>query len=202
MAPFIVIEGLDGAGTTTQTAMLVSALTARGVAVTATREPSPGPIGQIIRRTLRGEPDAPHPDTLPWLFAADRADHLHRVVRPQRSAGTVVISDRYYPSSLAYQSLTMPMERVLSLNLDFDAPTITFWLEVPAALSLYRLEGRSEREIFEVHDKLEIIAARYHAVFAMLEARGERVVRLDGRRPVGELSAVILNDTLALIPTP
>jgi dTMP kinase len=199
MSPFIVIEGLDGAGTTTQTALLVAALQARNIPVVSTREPSAGPIGQIIRRTLRGEADAPHPDTLPWLFAADRADHLHRLVRPQRLAGNVVVSDRYYPSSLAYQSLSIPMDRVLALNLDFDAPTLTIWLDVPAELSLTRLEGRSEREIFEVKDKLEAIAARYHAVFALLEARGERVVRLDGRQSVGALAEVILENALRVI---
>ncbi len=121
MGRFIVLEGLDGAGTTTQAALLAEWLGARGEVV-QTREPTAGPIGRLIRSSLRAEPDSPAETSLPWLFAADRAEHLTRVIEPALARGAWVISDRYYHSSLAYQSLVQPLERLLALN-PFRAPT-------------------------------------------------------------------------------
>ena len=135
---FIVLEGIDGAGTTTQSRRLADALASRGVDVLLTCEPSSGPVGKFIRKALRRElgeelvpvrdPDATLVDAsapelarqgsagsreLPWssmalLFAADRLDHVASVVEPALAAGKTVISDRYVLSSLAYQSVTSP----------------------------------------------------------------------------------------------
>lgn len=135
---FIVLEGIDGSGTTTQSRRLADALAARGVDVLLTFEPSSGPIGKLIRKALRREleevplrridPDAtlvdasapelarqggPGSHELSWaamalLFAADRLDHVATVIEPALAAGKTVISDRYVLSSLAYQSVTSP----------------------------------------------------------------------------------------------
>ena len=143
---FLVLEGLDGAGTTTQSERLAQALSARGEVV-LTREPTDGPVGRIIREVLRGDQRAPTVDTLPWLFAADRADHLTRKVEPALRRGAYVVSDRYYHSSLAYQSLTLPLEDVSALN-SFRSPHITFFLDVPVDECLARIGKRGgEREI-------------------------------------------------------
>ena len=107
---FVVLEGMDGAGTTTQAARLAEALRARGVHVRLTREPSDGPIGMMVRQVLTGRivspaGRAPGWATMALLFAADRMDHVESEIEPFLLAGGTVISDRYDASSLAYQSV-------------------------------------------------------------------------------------------------
>lgn len=100
---FIVLEGPDGSGKSTQAAALVARLRARGIEAVATREPGGTKLGVAVRAlVLAGEMD-PHTETL--LIAADRAEHVAQVVRPALERGAVVVSDRYIPSSLAYQGV-------------------------------------------------------------------------------------------------
>lgn len=192
MGRFVVIEGLDGAGTTTQAARLVDRLGRAGQRVVATREPTGGPVGRLIRASLRADPEAPDVRVLPWLFAADRADHLARVVEPALAEGAWVVSDRYFHSSLAYQSLTLPIERVWALNEAFRVPDVTVFLRVTPAEGLRRIEGRATREIYEEQEKLERIAAAYERVIAFLRARGQPIVEIDGARPIDEVAAAVL----------
>src|SRR5690606_18811113 len=111
---FIVLEGVDGAGTTTHTKLLADALRARGLPVHTTREPSDGPVGVQIRQILTGRlvvpgingPRPPSWSTMALLFAADRMDHVEASITPNLMDGVTVISDRYYHSSVAYQSIT------------------------------------------------------------------------------------------------
>jgi dTMP kinase len=146
----------------------------------------------VIRQSLRAENGAPALPVLPWLFAADRADHLHREVEPALARGAWVISDRYYHSSLAYQSLTLPIERVHALNADFRVPDLTVYLDVPVQVCLARISDRPEKEIFEEQSRLEAIAASYRRVNAFLRARGERIVDVDGtQRPEAVLAAIV-----------
>lgn len=174
---FLVFEGLDGAGTTTQSRRLV----ARLPGALATNEPTDGLVGQIARRSLRGDPDAPPMAALPWLFAADRADHQHRRVLPALEAGRDVVCDRYVPSSLAYQSLTLPLDEVWALNASFRVPDLVLWVRVPVDVALDRIAARGEaREIYEHRERLVAVDAAYTRVFAFLEARGWPVVELDG----------------------
>ncbi len=177
---FITIEGLDGSGGTTQVERLRVAWGARdpGREVVCTREPSPGPVGRLLRQALAdvtiGE------GVLPYLFAADRRDHLDRVVLPALARGAVVISDRYALSSLAYQSLALGMDKVAALNADFPAPDLTVVLDLPPADCLARIEARGgARERFETLARLEEIAAAYEAAVGIAEAWGWRVARID-----------------------
>src|SRR5512139_742195 len=111
---FIAIEGIDGAGTTTQAKLLFDGLRARGLPVHLTREPSDGPIGVLIRQILTGRvvvpglqgPRAPDWATMALLFAADRLDHVEAEIAPNLADGVTVVSDRYDYSSVAYQSVT------------------------------------------------------------------------------------------------
>src|SRR4051794_39705484 len=109
---FIVLEGIDGAGTTTQTARLVDRLRGDGkTAVKITREPSDGPIGSLVRQVLTGRivspgGRAPGWTTMALLFAADRMDHVESEIEPFLLSDGVVVSDRYDASSLAYQSVS------------------------------------------------------------------------------------------------
>lgn len=184
---FIVIEGLDGAGTTTQSALLADHLDA-----TLTHEPTDRPIGRLIRRILQSDPGAAHPSTLPWLFAADRADHLVSTIEPALQAGRDVVSDRYYHSSLAYQSLSVPLEQVLSLNATFRAPDLTLFLDIPVDVACQRIANRKgEAELFEREDSLARIQARYDVVIAHLRQRGERIERIDATGTVAEIAEQI-----------
>jgi len=185
----VVIEGLDGAGTTTQVALLARALGARGVEGVSTREPTDGPIGRVIRSTLRAEEGAASPSSLPWLFAADRADHLARVVEPAVARGATVISDRYYHSSLAYQGI----DQAWPLNRLFRTPDLTILVEVPVDVALARIAARGgEREIFEHRSKLAQVTSAYRAVATRLRDLGHRIEAVDGDRPIAQVAEAIL----------
>src|SRR5262245_58804737 len=113
---FIVVEGVDGSGSTTHTRLLAKALRKRGHRVHTNCEPTTGPVGGLIRQVLQKRitiPGESGPKSLGWstmalLFAADRLDHLDSEITPALRKGEWVISDRYDLSSLAYQSLTAP----------------------------------------------------------------------------------------------
>lgn len=174
---FVVLEGLDGSGTTTQLGRLVDHLDA-----VRTAEPTDGPVGRIARSSLRAEPGAPAMDALPWLFAADRADHLSRVVEPALAQGRTVVSDRYVPSSLAYQSLTLPLEDVWALNASFRVPDLLLFVEVDVDTALARIASRAgQTEIYDTRERLTQVADAYDRVLTFLEVRGWPVVRIDGR---------------------
>src|SRR4051794_8693546 len=140
---FVVLEGIDGAGTTTQTERLVAHLRARGRQAAATREPSDGPVGRLLRELLLGH--HPLPDggkvagaAMALLFAADRVDHLQREIQPLLGAGADVVSDRYLMSSLAYQAEEADRDWVAGLARGVRAPDLTVLVDVPIAVAAAR----------------------------------------------------------------
>ncbi|QQR83173.1 dTMP kinase [Candidatus Peregrinibacteria bacterium] len=137
---FIVLEGLDGAGTTTQAERLAGMLTKKGRTVVRTQEPTgEGDIGQLLRRILKKEVKV-SAEALQLLFCADRAEHLKNTVVPALERGAVVISDRYYFSTVAYGSLTIPdYEWLYQLNRLFLKPDLTFLLSVSPETCLERI---------------------------------------------------------------
>jgi len=212
---FIVIEGVDGAGTTTQCARLVRRLEDDGAVAHGTREPSDGPIGQLLRRLLRGDtapvdpptPTAPtesgergpgpaggDPDwrTMALLFAADRRDHLHREVLPALRRGSWVVSDRYVHSSVAYQSVAGTGDReavvwVRSLNQGVRVPDLTVVLEVPAAVAAGRRAARGgPRELYEADGLQRRLVDFYRRIDDHFP--GEPIVHVDGDRPLDEVA--------------
>ncbi len=161
---FLVLEGIDGSGTTTQAALLAERLRSLGRKVHVTREPSRGPVGRFLRQVLSGEvPDPMSEDrgeALGWdamalLFSSDRVDHVRREVRPALARGEVVISDRYDLSSLIYQSATAPegtavLSWLKSINAQALRPDLTLVVDVPADLAEARRTARAEKvEMFE-----------------------------------------------------
>ncbi|MBA2320457.1 MAG: dTMP kinase, partial [Deltaproteobacteria bacterium] len=139
-----------------------------------------------IRSVLRGEEGAPSAASLPWLFAADRADHLACTIEPGVARGAIVISDRYYHSSLAYQTGAAGVDEIWSLNRTFRAPDLTVLVEVPVEVALRRIAARGgAREIFEHAAKLAQVADGYRAVTERLRAAGQRIATVDGDRPPG-----------------
>lgn len=188
---FITLEGIDGSGTTTQVQRLADALRALGKTVTTTCEPSDEPIGRMIRealqrRVLQHGPEGPDPSMLALLFAADRIDHLRRVVEPALARQEIVISDRYVHSSLAYQGALLDARWVDAINAGARKADLVFWLDVPVDDALQRVASRGEAtEIFEQKDVLLAVKGRYeHAI----HLRPERVIRIDGAGTVERVS--------------
>jgi len=206
---FVVLEGIDGSGTTTQLARLERALEARGSRVHATREPSSGPIGRLLRQALTASlsddtgPIALDFCTLALLFAADRMDHVRREIEPALSAGQIVLSDRYDLSSLIYQSETSPdRERYLpwlsSLNSQALRPDLTIVLTVDAARALGRRKARGGAdELFEVPELQTRLAARYAEARRYLPS--DRIVLLDGNGSPDQVEAAILEAVLPVL---
>src|SRR5262249_12921185 len=140
---FIVLEGIDGSGTTTQLPRLQAHLEARGRPVHATREPSGGPVGRLLREILLGRhalPDGAPADGLAMalLFAADRRDHLRREIEPALAAGEDVVSDRYLMSSLAYQGEEAERAWVAELARGVRPADLTLLLDVPVEVAAQR----------------------------------------------------------------
>jgi dTMP kinase len=205
---FIVVEGLDGAGTTTQAERLADWLRARGRRVELTAEPSRGPIGALIRQVLSGRigggaEGSFDPAALALLFAADRRDHLATEVEPCLAKGCDVVSDRFTLSSLAYQAVALsgrgarravgdPMGWVAQLNQMARPPDLTIFLEVPAAVALRRRRAASAaRELFEVPAFQRQVASAYAEALRRVRAAGERVALVDGGRPVEIVAAAV-----------
>ena len=188
---FIAVEGLDGSGGTTQVRRLADWFTAQGRAVQCTREPTDGPVGRLIRQALAPDTAASvlSDGVLPLLFAADRRDHLDRLVLPALADGRSIITDRYVPSSLAYQGHSIGLDAAFALNAEFRAPDLTVVLEVPPAECMRRIEARGGTlERFEDLERLTAIRACYEAGLERLAARGDRILRVDGTLPIERVS--------------
>lgn len=188
MTRLIVLEGLDGAGTTTQARRLVEHLRGRGQLAHLTREPSDGPIGRLIREMLTGQHALPEgrigQSTFGLLFAADRLDHLQREVEPRLAAGAIVVSDRWYHSSLAYQGTGADRDWIASLNARARRPDLTILLQVrPEIAAQRRVAAGRVQELFEDLQMQQEVDAGYRATVAELTALGERIEVIDGELP-------------------
>lgn len=193
----IVIEGLDGAGTTTQVKRVVEHLNAKGVRAHATREPSDGPVGKLIREMLTGNHaiagQSLSQSTFGLLFAADRLDHLQREVEPAIAAGTVVVSDRWYHSSLAYQGTGADRDWITTLNARARSPELTIFLKVrPEVAAKRRADARRQEELFEQLQMQIEVDAGYTATIKELVAQGERIETIDGEQTEDAVFAAIL----------
>jgi len=190
LSNFLVLEGLDGSGTTTQAQLLAERCRAEGVTCWTTSEPTNESIGTLIRRFLRGDQPV-HPDTMALLFAADRSEHLHRAVsgvEARVAAGELVVSDRYLFSSLVYQTVACDPEFVAAVNSQFPLPATLIYLDVPVKVCIERLADRSHREIYEAVEYLERVRERYEQILPGFEGRGMEIVRIDGTRTRAEIS--------------
>lgn len=180
---FVVLEGLDGAGTTTQLELLSRRLAAEGIEHLCTREPTGRLVGRAIRqilsgRLLRSDGGAFDADTLALLFATDRLDHLTHVVEPALAHGKWVLSDRYVHSSLAYQGMEVDRHWVAKINEGARAADLVIWLDLDPEACMARVAARGgERDIFETAEKLRLFAEGYAQSFAL---RSDRWVKVSG----------------------
>jgi dTMP kinase len=195
---FIVLEGLDGAGTTTQARLLGDALRQAGRRVHVTAEPSAGPAGALVRQILTRRVAGPNgdgfdPTALALLFAADRLDHVAAEITPKIRDGVDVVSDRFTLSSLAYQGLTTgDMAWVDAINGRAAVPDVTVFLRVPAVVAFRRRQAvTTDREIFEVSAFQRRVAESYERAMAYLRAAGQRIVEVDGEAAVEAVAVAI-----------
>jgi len=182
---FIVLEGIDGAGTTTQTRLLVEHLCRSGRTAIATAEPTDGEFGLLIRRILRGEVSARSEAEMALLFALDRLEHCRLVIGPSVRAGKIVVCDRYYLSSLAYQALEAEMRWVREVNRAARVPDLTILIDIDPRVSLKRKTGQAER--YERAELLDRVRANYFRAAEMLKEEGERIEVLDGTLSVEQV---------------
>ncbi|WTZ03908.1 dTMP kinase [Micromonospora sp. NBC_01392] len=195
---FVVFEGGEGAGKSTQLAALAERLRGDGRDVVVTREPGATGVGERIRSLVLGttSDDTPSPRAEALLYAADRAHHVATVVRPALVRGAVVISDRYVDSSLAYQGAgrTLPVDEVSWLSSWATGglkPDLVVLLDVEPHTGLDRVTARREGT-----DRLEAESLAFHerVRYAFLDlAAGDpkRYLVLDASRPVEEIADVV-----------
>ena len=204
---FIVFEGIDGAGTTTQAERYANHLRARRRLVHVTREPSTGPVGTLIRLVLTQRlsfPATRQAEIMALLFGADRLDHAEVEVQPHLRDGSVVICDRYDLSSLAYQSATSLAaegERqenpthvvpwIREVNRFALRPDVTLVLDVSPKVADQRRRARGgARELFDDADLQARLARAYREAESLVP--GDRVVHVDGDGTADQVTAAVI----------
>ncbi|MCP4686759.1 MAG: dTMP kinase [Desulfobacterales bacterium] len=164
----VVFEGIDGVGKTTQIRLLHDALKKKGLDVVLSREPTDGVHGREIRRLAMEGRDAVTPEEEYGLFLKDRREHVETLIRPAMDAGGIVVLDRYYFSSVAYQgAIGLDPEKIRAENEAFcPIPDAVFLFEAPPKLGLQRIrEKRGEApDLFEKEEYLERVARVYSAL--------------------------------------
>jgi len=193
---FITFEGGDGSGKTTQIALLHAWCEERGLEVVVTREPGGTELGLQLRDIILHSTGFIAPRAEALLYAADRAHHIHTVVRPALERGALVLQDRYFDSSVAYQGAGRVLDPIEVRDVSLWAtenllPDVTFLLDVPAATAKQRqaLEDRKfdrlEAEALDFHER---VRASY---LAIASDAPDRVVVLDGQHSVPDIHELI-----------
>jgi len=178
----VVVEGIDGAGTTTLTRNLKAALEMHGIPCATGCEPTPGEIGQIIRKALSGKKPV-EPETLALLFSADRREHLYSSngIRRDLNSGNIYITDRYFFSSLAYQSLNADWDWVYQLNNTYPLPGYLIYLGLPVEEAQRRISFRGETDIFDRSDLQQRVSGAYLKSIELFRNSGMKILELDSR---------------------
>ncbi len=192
---FIVLEGIDGAGTSTQIKKLVQSNPDKYI---ATAEPTSGPTGKFLRQMLAGDFKVDE-RTNAYLFAADRCEHIFGKggVKELCDSGKTVVSDRYFFSSLAYQSVSCGLELPQLLNSPFPLPEYLFFFDINPEISLGRVNARNgHKEIYENIESQKKIAALYEKVISMYESDSRlreemKIIRIDASKSIEDISRII-----------
>ncbi len=201
---FLVFEGIDGSGKTTQVQKVYQRLKDQGRDVTATVEPTDGPIGSLIRKMLSGEMPTDQ-RTIASLFAADRTDHLVNSatgIRTLVDEGKTIVCDRYYFSSYAYHAQYIDMDWVIqanSLNADILRPDATLFIDVDPDVCIERI--RASRDSLEIYEKIDImkkVRENYFKAFDRLKHQ-ETVIIIDGNDSSEQVAAKVWEQVCKLV---
>ena len=203
LGKLIVFEGLDGSGSSTHAKRLQAYLDGWPFNVILTKEPTPdSDAGKLAREILQGKKEG-SPWDLQRLFAKDREYHLQKVIIPWLQDGGIVISDRYFLSSLAFgTSDGVDLDALIDLNEnklipELIEPDLTIFLRVAPAIAISRIEARGgEKERFEKQEKLQIVLSHYKR---LIDHRYAGIYTINGERSVEEVSRDIKNIFLDLL---
>lgn len=182
---FIVFEGIDGSGKTTQFRMLAKYLKENKKNILVTKEPTKGRIGKIINRIL-GEKEKVNHIFLQLLFSCDRAEHLEKKVIPALEQGKIVLCDRYLFSTLAYGNSEIgDLAWLENLGKHFILPDITFFIDVSPKESIRRIRNvrKKKKTFFEKEKKLKKVRQNYK----MLSKKYKNFYVIDGERKKEEV---------------
>ena len=201
---FIVFEGIDGSGKSTQAQMLADWIEKSGQPVHRTCEPSDGMVGKLLRKVLRKEIQADQ-HTIAALFLADRLDHLNNAktgILAKLNQGIHVISDRYYYSSYAYHSMYMPMDWVISANsicAEMLRPDLVFYLDLTSEQSWERIQkNRDSVELYEQVESLKMARDNYLEAIRR-EGEFDHVQTLSAMGEPKEIHAQIIKITRSIL---
>lgn len=202
---FIVIEGLDGSGKTTQTKILTETLTKKGINVVNQAEPTDGEYGRMCREALSGRRKC-RKSQLALLFTADRIDHNKNgedSIEAHIKKGDTVISDRYYYSTLAYQGVDVGIDWLAGLNLgceDIRKPDLCIFLDLTPEKSMERINANrsaDELEIYETAEYLTNIRRRFYNVIDSLKD-SENIAVINADSSVEEVAEKIRAEVMRI----
>ena len=196
---FITLEGPEGSGKTTAARHLAAWLRQRGRSVVLTQEPGGTPLGDEIRRIvlhMRGMSDDLDPRADALLYAAGRAQHVERVIRPALERGEWVVCARYLDSSLAYQGAgygndMAELRRLQDFATGRLLPDLTLLLDVPVEVGLERTRRRAEWNRFEDTEELDFFEQVRAAYLRLAEEEPERFRVIDGSGSVEDADRAI-----------
>ncbi len=193
---FIVFEGIDGSGKSTQINLLAEALKKRSIPCRTTLEPTFGMVGSVLHDILSGKMSA-DPKVVASLFVADRLDHILNQtdgVLKSVENGETVICDRYYFSSYAYQSVEVPRDWVVSANrmaAETLRPDATIFIDISAETAMNRIsKNRENTELYETKERLSAVREGYFSAFELMKDE-ERIFVVDGNRSIDEIAEEI-----------
>ncbi|MFA6376147.1 MAG: dTMP kinase [Candidatus Paceibacterota bacterium] len=189
---FIVFEGLDGAGKSTQAGLLNGYLAGVAQRSYLTSEPSQFLVGGIVRSRLLGEWQS-SPECLQLLFAADRDQHLEKEIVPRLEAGMAVVADRYFMSSIAYGAVECDFDWLAQVNRNFLIPDLTVYLDVPASVCVQRIADNGKSiELFEKKNVLERVSENYRKAIDIFQ-KDMRIAAIDAARSRDDVFGDIKN---------
>ena len=193
LAKFIVFEGIDGSGTTTQAKKLADYLMKKGEKIFHTKLPSESETGLQIRRILQGKETVTNKE-LSTLFKIDSDQHSE-VMHGFIASGGTVICDRYLFSAFAYRLGDDSVGDVYNLYANHITPDITFFLKLSPSEAIERIQKRSQKaEMFETEKELEVIAGRYHEGFDIWKKHDPNfnLVELNASKSIRQIGLEVL----------
>jgi dTMP kinase len=189
---FIDLEGLDGSGKSTQARILKSNLISKGFKVFSTKEPTTGIIGKLIKKSLIHQIHFSS-STLQLLFTADRIEHLKNEIIPALEKSKIVITERYFWSTVAFGGINLDKNWLLNLNKFCIVPDLTIFLDVPAKTCVKRLIARNNLELFEKEKTLIAVRKNYHWLIKQFPSR---IKTTNGNLKIEVVSQNLLKEVL------
>ena len=194
LSTMIVFEGLDGAGTTTQSKLLKNKLEENGKKVFQTHEPTDNPIGRVVRDVLQKK-FTTTAEALALLYSADRHDHIYNEeygIKKHIENGDIIIADRYFYSSIAYQGVECDIDFIRKIN-TYPTPGFVIFIDTPVDNCIDRIEKRGdEKELFDREEYLEKVRNNYISEFSSL-SNDVKFLSIDGRLSIDEIHNKVWN---------